>query len=53
MSSVGGNHHRQNEGAQDDEFSSPFQRLSLYQSCMNHMVSKSDRKPQTKGALKK
>ena len=48
-----GNHRRQDESTEDDEFSSPFQRLSLYQSCMNHMVSKSDRKPQTKGALKK
>lgn len=52
MSGVGV-HRRQNKGAQYDEFLSPFQRLSLYQSCMNHMVSKSDRKPQTKGALKK
>ena len=52
MSGVGV-HRRQDEGAQGDEFPSPFQRLSLYQSCMNHMVSKSDRKPQTKGALKK
>lgn len=43
MSGVGV-HRRQNEGAQDDEFPSPFQRLSLYQSCMNHMISKSDRK---------
>lgn len=52
MSGVGV-HRRQDEGAQDDGFSSPFQHLSLYQSCMNHMVSISDRKPQTKGALKK
>lgn len=50
MSGVGV-HRRQNEGAQDDEFSSPFQRLSLYQSCMNHMVSKSDRKLFTNGFL--